>query len=295
MGRKPLHGREELSSFLSSIVSLKWLSVYRSLRKAETTEPHGDSSVDRRLNVLNNHLVRYFSRLASLKEAETTNFLSQVFLALIYRGEDQDLFENARQANFKKLKDSMTAIFHQFHIDDDQSINSLSSFVEKAKKSTSKKVPESWEDIQTLVGLSPIHKVVDDWNATILRQSEILRPQKDFLDTINSMLKGKHLEINQNNELEVVLDNERQKRLSLADLSSGEKQLLIILGEALQQDRAEYIYIADEPELSLHVSWQECLTENIRKINPRVQVIFATHSPDIVGKFGNRVIEMGIA
>jgi ABC-type cobalamin/Fe3+-siderophores transport system ATPase subunit len=108
------------------------------------------------------------------------------------------------------------------------------------------------------------------------------------------MLNGKNLEINQRNELEVVLDNKAHKRLSLSDLSSGEKQLLIIFGEALLQDRTEFIYIADEPELSLHVRWQEHLTANLRKINPSAQVIFATHSPDIVSQYGDRVINMAV-
>jgi energy-coupling factor transporter ATP-binding protein EcfA2 len=290
---RPRVRQEELTSALGELVHLKWLSVYRSPGKADSAEARGESSVDRRLNILNNQLVRHFSKLAGLKEAATTHFLSQVFLALIYRGEEENLFDVARKINIKKLKDAMAAIFHQFNIDDDQSMRELNIFMDSAKKSAGKKAPESWSDFQTLFGVTPILKVVDEWNSTLAKQEEILRPQTDFLNIINSMLKGKNLEINQRNELEAILDTQAQKRLSLSDLSSGEKQLLIIFGEALLQDRTEFIYIADEPELSLHVTWQEHLTENLRKINPRAQVIFATHSPDIVGKYGDRVIDMG--
>jgi predicted ATP-dependent endonuclease of OLD family len=63
-------------------------------------------------------------------------------------------------------------------------------------------------------------------------------------------------------------------------------------GEALLQEREHWIYIADEPELSLHVTWQEILTDNLRKINPNAQIIFATHSPDIVGSYQNRVFNL---
>jgi len=42
------------------------------------------------------------------------------------------------------------------------------------------------------------------------------------------------------------------------------------------------VFIVDEPELSLHVKWQEAFVPAIRKANPELQVILATHSPSIV-------------
>jgi len=75
-------------------------------------------------------------------------------------------------------------------------------------------------------------------------------------------------------------------------LSSGEKQLLIILGQSLLQENINHIYIADEPELSLHVEWQEKLVNSLKSVNPNSQIIFATHSPDIVGDFSNSVIKV---
>ncbi|MNQ81639.1 hypothetical protein D3C85_966700 [compost metagenome] len=78
----------------------------------------------------------------------------------------------------------------------------------------------------------------------------------------------------------------------LEELSSGEKQLLIILGEALLQQSEACVYIADEPELSLHVYWQEELTKAISQLNRNAQIIFATHSPDIVGGHADKIIDM---
>ncbi len=65
------------------------------------------------------------------------------------------------------------------------------------------------------------------------------------------------------------------------NLSSGEKQVLIILLTTLLQDRKEYILLMDEPEISLHIDWQRSLIKNIRQINPNCQVIIATHSPTV--------------
>jgi ABC-type multidrug transport system ATPase subunit len=65
------------------------------------------------------------------------------------------------------------------------------------------------------------------------------------------------------------------------NLSSGEKQILIILLTTLLSDRKEYILLLDEPEISLHIDWQRTLIKSIRQINPNCQIIIATHSPSV--------------
>ena len=82
------------------------------------------------------------------------------------------------------------------------------------------------------------------------------------------------------------------KEFSVQNLSSGEKQLLIIFGEALLQRQKAHIFIADEPELSLHVEWQEKLVSSLKILNPFAQLIFATHSPDIVGSYYKSVLQI---
>lgn len=42
------------------------------------------------------------------------------------------------------------------------------------------------------------------------------------------------------------------------------------------------VFIVDEPELSLHIAWQEKFVDAIREANPKVQLILATHSPAII-------------
>lgn len=106
------------------------------------------------------------------------------------------------------------------------------------------------------------------------------------------MMQRKKFSINLHNEL--VITTQSGKSLNLNDLSSGEKQLLIVLGEALLQEKKNCIYFADEPEISLHVKWQESLVEHLRSINPNAQIIFATHSPDVVSIFDDKVFDMEV-
>jgi predicted ATP-binding protein involved in virulence len=42
------------------------------------------------------------------------------------------------------------------------------------------------------------------------------------------------------------------------------------------------VFIVDEPELSLHIGWQEQFVDAIQQANPKVQLILATHSPAII-------------
>lgn len=75
---------------------------------------------------------------------------------------------------------------------------------------------------------------------------------------------------------------QRDERLSPYKLSSGEKQMLIILLTALVQNHEPYVMLMDEPEISLHIDWQKRLISLIRELNPNAQIILTTHSPAVI-------------
>ncbi len=65
-------------------------------------------------------------------------------------------------------------------------------------------------------------------------------------------------------------------------LSSGEKQLLAILLTVLVEDMKPCVLFMDEPEVSLHIEWQQRLIETIFMLNPKVQIVMTTHSPAVI-------------
>lgn len=69
--------------------------------------------------------------------------------------------------------------------------------------------------------------------------------------------------------------------IPLERLSSGEKQLLLILTTVFLQDCRPSVLLLDEPEISLHITWQEKLIGVLRELNPNCQLIMTTHSPSI--------------
>jgi len=85
----------------------------------------------------------------------------------------------------------------------------------------------------------------------------------------------------------------KETTLQLNELSSGEKQILLILFRVFLMDQKAYLLLMDEPEISLHIEWQYKLIKVIRELNPHCQLILSTHSPSIFGKgWGNRLTFM---
>ena len=105
-------------------------------------------------------------------------------------------------------------------------------------------------------------------------------PQERFLKIIDDLFSETGKKINRDsNQIEFLLNN---REIKYFQLSSGEKQLIIILLTVLIQDNKPSILFMDEPEISLHIEWQKKIIQYIRELNPNVQVIMATHSPALV-------------
>lgn len=72
-----------------------------------------------------------------------------------------------------------------------------------------------------------------------------------------------------------------KRYVSLDNLSSGEKQLLLLLTTVFLQEEKPNVLLMDEPEISLHIEWQDRLVGTLRELNPNCQLILTTHSPNI--------------
>lgn len=113
-----------------------------------------------------------------------------------------------------------------------------------------------------------------------LRAAEVSYPKRRFQDLADELFAdtGKKI-IRSKNEIMFVQDGDE---LLPYKLSSGEKQMLVILLTVLVQDKQPCVLLMDEPEVSLHVEWQQRIIEIIREMNPNAQLILTTHSPAMV-------------
>lgn len=112
------------------------------------------------------------------------------------------------------------------------------------------------------------------------KAAEISQPKTHFQDLMDDLFSetGKKI-LRQNNEIQFEQDGDI---LTPYQLSSGEKQMLVILLTVLVQDNQSCTLFMDEPEISLHVEWQQRLISLIRSLNPNVQIILTTHSPALI-------------
>ncbi len=110
--------------------------------------------------------------------------------------------------------------------------------------------------------------------------NKIKSDKERFIEIVNHLYRetGKEININKN-EIEFLVGG---KNIKPFKLSSGEKQILIILLTTLLQDNKQSILFIDEPEISLHLDWQRKLIGYVRELNPNVQIIMSTHSPGII-------------
>lgn len=112
------------------------------------------------------------------------------------------------------------------------------------------------------------------------KATEAANMKTRFLDIVDSLFAetGKRID-RQSNELSFVQYGES---LSPYLLSSGEKQILLILLTVLTEDRQPYVVFMDEPEASLHFEWQKSLIAHVRELNPNAQIVLTTHSPALI-------------
>jgi len=85
------------------------------------------------------------------------------------------------------------------------------------------------------------------------------------------------------------------KELSLDQLSSGEKQEIVLLFELIFKSKQNMLLLIDEPEISLHISWQKKFIDDLQKIVEynKMNVIVATHSPQIINNHWDWQIDLG--
>ena len=84
------------------------------------------------------------------------------------------------------------------------------------------------------------------------------------------------------NEDEIEIRLSSGKPISYRSLSSGERQVVFIFLKIINGGVDNSLILMDEPEISLHLSWQEKLLTEITKVNDTSQIIIVTHSPAMV-------------
>lgn len=101
-----------------------------------------------------------------------------------------------------------------------------------------------------------------------------------FFELINSLFinTGKTIDIDDKNR---VIFRKGDLTIDMERLSAGEKQILLLLFTLFLMEDKPTVLLLDEPEISLHIEWQDRLISLMNELNPNCQIIMTTHSPNI--------------
>jgi len=256
-------------------------------------------SVDQRLRELADDLARYRLRLDASLAVRYKTFEKTVLGVILYdkRHDQQASFSRLKDLKAPKPeeKDLLVRSFQQAGLLDSRMSDRIDQHFEAAKEVVTRLARgESAiriEDIAILPLIPRTRSMIEAARELERGREDLFAPLRRFESTVSAFFVNKRVSVEDSGALLVAVWPEG-RRLPVENLSSGEKQLLILLTQALLREDEPVVYVADEPELSLHVSWQENLLLSLRQIASQSQIIVATHSPDIVGTFRDRVIDL---
>lgn len=142
------------------------------------------------------------------------------------------------------------------------------------------KLQRRYLDYQVNIGNRTIELLTQGTPESMALAQAVSRPRTAFMDSMDELFTdtGKKI-VRTSNE---ILFDQFGQRLLPYTLSSGEKQLLVVMLTVLVQDMKPSILLMDEPEISLHIEWQQQLIERVRSLNPNAQIIMTTHSPALI-------------
>lgn len=116
---------------------------------------------------------------------------------------------------------------------------------------------------------------------------ETLHQKIDLFESIlrEKVLAFKHVHISRDQGFSFISENGSPVGRNM--LSSGEQNQIVLLFCLIFNLRTHKVILIDEPEISLHVAWQQTFLDSlkkIQKINNYEKVIIATHSPAVISK-----------
>lgn len=138
---------------------------------------------------------------------------------------------------------------------------------------------------------SALKLYIDDSHKKLAPYDSIAQKLELFKNIVNKRFKHKVLEVHRNLGFvfrSTVKRDEKGKAETIPPLklSSGEQNELILFYELIFKSAKGDLIFIDEPEVSLHISWQNNFINDLKEITSinDVSIVIATHSPDIIGE-----------
>ena len=285
----------EIREALQKLVDVSSLSVYR-LKNSEDFEVRERGSkriishVDFKLNQLCAQFTQYQLEIANRARKISNELQKDVLTSLLISENANTKIKWPQSFNKEKEKRNLFTAYKRLGVLDINVSKKIKSHVDEVDNAFIGLL-ENRDNINfsAIDAYVNTNKIVELSLKADSKINKLFSQIELFFNIVNEFIPEKKFTID-SGTLEVY--NETLNLIPTSKLSSGEKQLLIILIEALLQRQAQCIYITDEPELSLHIEWQRNIIPAVKRINSRAQVIAATHSPEVASKYKGSIYNM---
>jgi energy-coupling factor transporter ATP-binding protein EcfA2 len=137
-----------------------------------------------------------------------------------------------------------------------------------------------------------IRSFVDGQRARLDSLDDLYNILSRFLILINEFLRDKYIVMDTSSGISIMTDS--GAKLDPDNLSSGEKQLLLLFCNVLTSAELAPLFIIDEPEISLNIKWQRKLVDSLIDITAgsNCQFLLATHSIELLNKHRSQTIKL---
>ena len=144
------------------------------------------------------------------------------------------------------------------------------------------------------VKLDVLDLYLSDSEAKLDSFEEILEKVDLLKEVVNKRFLRKRLVVDAETGLSIRRDSDDQQ-IDPAVLSSGEKHELVMFYDMIFSAKPGALVLIDEPEISLHVSWQRQFLDDISRVADltSIRALIATHSPQIIGTHTDKTQELG--
>lgn len=192
--------------------------------------------------------------------------------------------------NTLKVEDLKEKLVKLRERDDNFSILGLTPVmqIDDILDSLNKAKPQHYETLDAV--LSPY---LNGHNARLDALEDLQSVMFNFVSLLDDFYSYKKVSIHLKEGLQIKSKNKKVD-ISPFQLSSGERQLLLLLCQAICARNEGTIFVIDEPEISLNVKWQRkfipALLTCLQGTNS--QIILATHSIEILSQYKDYVVTL---
>ncbi len=133
---------------------------------------------------------------------------------------------------------------------------------------------------------------LEDTDAKLSTFQTLLEKVDIFREIVSSRFLYKRIFID--SDVGFRVETDEGKAVPPASLSSGEQHELILVYDLLFNAPENSLVLIDEPEISLHVAWQQQFLSDLIEISALTPLKFmiATHSPQIIHKWWERTVRL---